>query len=114
MKVALDATPLVSDTGGVPRYVRELRRGLEGLESGDQFVYLTDQAMPGAIGPRGGWLERKWWLAGLPMALRREAWTYFMGRISRFRMYVCAPRYCPCMTCLPGWMQPGMGPAWSA
>lgn len=79
MKVALDATPLVSDTGGVPRYVRELRRGLEGLESGDQFVYLTDQAMPGAIGPRGGWLERKWWLAGLPMALRREGVDVFHG-----------------------------------
>lgn len=79
MKVALDATPLTAETGGVPRYVRELRRGLEGLGSGDSFVYVTDQGVEGAIGPGGGWLERRWWLAGLPMTLRRERVDVFHG-----------------------------------
>ena len=79
MKVALDATPLTAETGGVPRYVRELRRGLEGLGSGDSFVYVTDQRVDGAIGPGGGWLERRWWLAGLPMTLRRERVDVFHG-----------------------------------
>ena len=79
MKVALDATPLAGGTGGVPRYVRELRRGLEGLGSGDEYGYVTDQAVEGAAGPGGGWLERKWWLAGLPMLLRREGFDVFHG-----------------------------------
>ena len=79
MRVALDATPLVAETGGVPRYVRELRGALDGLGGGDTFEYVTDQAVPGALGPRGGWLERKWWLAGLPMLLRREGFDVFHG-----------------------------------
>ena len=79
MRVALDATPLAAGTGGVPRYVRELRRGLEELDGGDTFLYVTDQAVDGAIGPREGWLERKWWLAGLPMTLRRERVDVFHG-----------------------------------
>ena len=79
MKVALDATPLVSGTGGVPRYVRELRAGLDRVGEGSEFVYVTDQNVPGALGPGGGWLERKWWLAGLPMLLRREGFDVFHG-----------------------------------
>lgn len=79
MRVALDATPLAGRTGGVPRYVRELRRGLEELDSRDTFLYVTDQAVAGAIGPREGWLERKWWLAGLPLTLRRERVDVFHG-----------------------------------
>lgn len=79
MKIALDATPLVSGTGGVPRYVRELRAGLERINSADTFSYVTDQNVPGALGPSGGWLERKWWLAGLPMLLRREGFQVFHG-----------------------------------
>lgn len=79
MKVALDATPLAGGTGGVPRYVRELKRGLEGLGSGDTFLYMTDQAVEGAVGPGGGILERRWWMAGLPMALRRMGVDVFHG-----------------------------------
>lgn len=79
MKVALDATPLVSGTGGVPRYVRELHAALERVGDGDEILYITDQNVPGALGPGGGWLERKWWLAGLPMLLRREGFQVFHG-----------------------------------
>ncbi|HEU0121425.1 MAG TPA: glycosyltransferase family 1 protein [Bryobacteraceae bacterium] len=79
MKVALDATPLVAGTGGVPRYVRELHRALQGLHSDDEFAFLTDQGIPGSIGPRGNWLERRWWMAGLPIALRRHRFDVFHG-----------------------------------
>jgi len=79
VRVALDATPLISGTGGVPRYVRELYTALNHLESGDGFSLMTDQPVPGAIGPAGGRLERKWWLAGLPMALRRNRIDVFHG-----------------------------------
>lgn len=79
MRVALDATPLSGGTGGVPRYVRELRRGLESLGHIDSYLYLTDQAVEGALGPGDSWLERKWWLAGLPLALRRARVDVFHG-----------------------------------
>lgn len=79
MHIALDATPLSGGTGGVPRYVRELHRALLDLNSGDHFSLLTDQPVPGAIGPRDNWLERKWWLAGLPLALRRGHFDLFHG-----------------------------------
>jgi len=79
LRVGLDATPLVTSTGGVPRYVRELHRALQALRSGDEFRFFSDQPVQGAIGPRGGWLERKWWIAGLPLALRRERIDVFHG-----------------------------------
>lgn len=79
MKVALDATPLLAGTGGVPRYVRELRRALDGLHSGDEFGFLSDQPIAGATGPRDNWLERRWWMAGLPIALRRHRFDVFHG-----------------------------------
>ncbi len=79
MRVALDATPLVAGTGGVPRYVRELHGALERAGSGDRFALVSDQPVPGALGPGGGRLERRWWLAGLPMLLRREGFTVFHG-----------------------------------
>jgi len=69
----------MAGTGGVPRYVRELRRGLEGLGGADSYLYVTDQPVEGALGPSGGWLNRKWWLAGLPMTLRRERVDVFHG-----------------------------------
>jgi glycosyltransferase involved in cell wall biosynthesis len=69
----------VSRAGGVPRYVRELHAALRELATEDTFDLLTDQPVPGAIGPRANWLERKWWLAGLPLTLRRERFDVFHG-----------------------------------
>lgn len=105
--MALDATPLVAETGGVPRYVRELRRALEELDTGDTYLYVTDQAVAGATGPRGGSLERRWWLAGLPITLRRE-------RVDVFHGTEFAVPYIPvCATVLSLHdLSPWMDPAW--
>lgn len=59
--------------------MRELHRALRAMEGGDEFQFFSDQPVAGAIGPRGGWLDRKWWLAGLPAALRRERIDVFHG-----------------------------------
>lgn len=79
MRVGLDATPLSGGTGGVPRYVRELKKAMEELDGPDEFLFFTDQPVPGAIGPEPGPLGRRWWLAGLPMALRRKRIDVFHG-----------------------------------
>lgn len=63
----------------MPRYVRELHGALQALGDGDTFRLVTDQPVAGAMGPGGGWLERRWWLAGLPMLLRRERFDVFHG-----------------------------------
>lgn len=83
MRIALDGTPLTVATGGVPRYVAELYRALGQLESGDEYLLLSDQELPEGYGAAGpvptGLLERRWWLAGLPLALRRMRVDVFHG-----------------------------------
>lgn len=79
MRIGLDATPLISHTGGVPRYVRELHAALQTIDGPDEFELFTDQAVDGAIGPRNSALEKRWWLAGLPLALRRHRIDVFHG-----------------------------------
>lgn len=79
MRIGLDATPLISPTGGVPRYVRELYAALRELGGVDEFELFTDQPVDGAIGPRNTALEKRWWLAGLPLALRRHRIDVFHG-----------------------------------
>jgi glycosyltransferase involved in cell wall biosynthesis len=79
VRIGLDATPLISPTGGVPRYVRELHSALRELGGADEFELFTDQPVDGAIGPRNSALEKRWWLAGLPLALRRHRIDVFHG-----------------------------------
>src|SRR5260221_734413 len=82
MRIALDATPLIAGTGGVPRYVTELYQALGQLAATDEFLLVSDQPVPGrtdVLSPRVGWLERRWWLAGLPMTLRRHRVDVFHG-----------------------------------
>ena len=43
MKVAIDATPLTVPTGGVTRYVVELRRALENAFPTNEYHFLSDQ-----------------------------------------------------------------------
>lgn len=79
MRVALDGTPLIAESGGVPRYVRELYGALGRLGGEDSYQLFTDQAVPGAVGPGPGALDRRWWFWGLPKALRRERIDVFHG-----------------------------------
>ncbi|MGC8792996.1 MAG: glycosyltransferase family 4 protein [Bryobacteraceae bacterium] len=88
MRVALDATPLTLSSGGLRRYVVELSRALAENFPEDEYWLLSDQsfcapeaapgnlrAMPGA----SGWLERRWWLAGLPRRLKQIQANLFHG-----------------------------------
>jgi glycosyltransferase involved in cell wall biosynthesis len=68
MKVALDATPLTAETGGIRRYTEELHRWLGEVFREDEFRL---------VGQGEGW--RRWWLVGLPQALVRGGFDVFHG-----------------------------------
>lgn len=86
--VALDATPLTVPTGGVRRYTEELARALAASYTQDQICLISDQkfALEGlgpsnlksCPGPRSA-LDKRWWLWGLPMELRRMSADVFHG-----------------------------------
>lgn len=86
MRVGLDATPLTVPTGGVTRYLVELRRALEAAFPEDGYQFLSDQPVPRRPGwpaswttpPPGPWAS-KWWLLGLPLTLRRQRLDVFHG-----------------------------------
>jgi glycosyltransferase involved in cell wall biosynthesis len=86
MRVALDATPLTVPTGGVTRYLVELRRALEDLYTEDCYQFLSDQTVPLRADwpshwttPPPGSFSSKWWLLGLPLTLRRLRMDVFHG-----------------------------------
>ena len=86
MKIALDATPLTVPSGGVTRYVVELRRALETAFPTDEYHFLSDQPVARRpdwpahwTTPPPGRFAAKWWLAGLPLTLRRGRFDLFHG-----------------------------------
>ncbi|MBM3744778.1 MAG: glycosyltransferase family 4 protein [Acidobacteria bacterium] len=88
MIVALDATPLTLSSGGLRRYTEELARALAAGFPDDQILLASDQAFalprtaPPNLTPAGAprnWLERRWWLWGLPRELRRRKAHIFHG-----------------------------------
>lgn len=86
MQVALDATPLTVPTGGVTRYLVELRRALEAGFPEDSYHFLSDQPVPRRpewpshwTTPAPGSFSSKWWLLGLPRTLRRQRIDVFHG-----------------------------------
>jgi glycosyltransferase involved in cell wall biosynthesis len=88
MKIALDATPLTVESGGVRRYTEELARALAENFAGDEFWLLSDQPFqplqPGAWNLKTGHeprnvLERRWWLWGLQGEISRLGIQVFHG-----------------------------------
>ena len=90
MRIALDATPLILTSGGLPRYVSELSLALAREFPEDTYVLLSDQgfAMPAVAPPNllkpavsGGnrGLSGKWWLHGVRIALRETGAQLFHG-----------------------------------
>lgn len=73
MTIALDSTPLATGYGGIRRYVAELHRALASEFPEDRYLLLTDQDRPLAG------LQRKWWLFGLPEALKQNGVDLFHG-----------------------------------
>ena len=66
MKVAIDATPLTVETGGIQRYTQQLQRALAGEFPTGRFELLAPE--PG-----------HWWSIGLPIALKEGRFSLFHG-----------------------------------
>lgn len=112
MRIALDATPLTLSSGGQRRYVEELSRALASNFPEDQMWLASDQSFPHdwsqrVLTPGAGWLDRRWWLAGLPRALRREGIEVFHG--ANFEVPYTGS--CPAVLSLLD-LSPWMNPAW--
>ncbi|MDP9171962.1 MAG: glycosyltransferase family 4 protein, partial [Acidobacteriota bacterium] len=88
MKVALDATPLILSSGGLPRYVNELSLALAAEYPEDTYLLLSDQpfALPEnkplnllrGTSPQTD-ADRRWWLWGLHQAIRESGAQLFHG-----------------------------------
>lgn len=87
MLVAIDATPLTEPAGGIARYTGELTAALAAEFPEDEYWLVSDQQWDAAgTAPRvrvgrlpDTWLRRRWWLAGLPLELRRIGAEVFHG-----------------------------------
>ncbi len=88
MNVALDATPLILSSGGLPRYVTELSLALAREFPEDTYQLLSDQpfaspagAPPNLIRGRAPHSEpaRRWWLWGIRQAIRQSGARLFHG-----------------------------------
>jgi glycosyltransferase involved in cell wall biosynthesis len=71
MRVALDATPLTLSSGGLRRYTEELSGALAAAFPDDIYTLLAPRA--------GSYLDKKWWLIGAPLAMRRLGVEVFHG-----------------------------------
>ena len=88
MRIALDATPLTLQSGGLRRYVAELASALAEEFTDDEIWLLSDQkfetprSIPARVrtgqGPRN-FLERRWWLWGVRQEMSRLGIDVFHG-----------------------------------
>jgi glycosyltransferase involved in cell wall biosynthesis len=91
VRIAIDATPLTCETGGIRRYVEELTRALALQFPADEIFLLTDQPdwqlpeclceVPNVRAPRPEQqrFRGRWWSLGLPWALARNRIDVFHG-----------------------------------
>jgi glycosyltransferase involved in cell wall biosynthesis len=93
VRIALDATPLILTSGGLPRYVNELALALARQFPEDEYLLLSDQpfslprpyggetAPPNLTRGRGAQegLDRRWWLWGVRQAIRESGAQLFHG-----------------------------------
>ena len=92
MRIALDATPLILTSGGLPRYVSELSLSLAREFPEDSWLLLSDQPFslpqnddapppPNLIRGRQNHAEtdRRWWLWGVRNAIRESGAQLFHG-----------------------------------
>ncbi len=83
----MDATPLIEASGGIARYTKELAAALAAEFPQDQYWLVSDQGWDQSALPHGvragrrpaGRLQQRWWLAGLPLELRRIRAALFHG-----------------------------------
>jgi glycosyltransferase involved in cell wall biosynthesis len=85
--ILVDATPLTLTSGGIRRYTSELSRALAEEFPAELFVLASDQpfrhteAPPNltTYEPAPGWRARRWWSAGLPLAIHNSGARLFHG-----------------------------------
>jgi glycosyltransferase involved in cell wall biosynthesis len=115
MHVALDATPLTVETGGIGRYTAELTRALAEAFPDDVYTLVSDQPfeMPPDCPPnakRGGAprnrLERFWWSWGLGRELGRSRAHVFHGTDFSAPYFARVPSVMTVHDLSP-WMDPG-------
>lgn len=95
MKVALDATPLALENGGLRRYTEELGAALRAEFSDDEFILVPSRS------------TGKWWSCVLPYDLVRRRFALFHG--TNFEVpYVPV---CPSVMTLHD-LSPWLEPAW--
>jgi glycosyltransferase involved in cell wall biosynthesis len=88
MKIALDATPLILSSGGLPRYVNELSSALANEFPEDTYFLLSDQpftfpaSAPANLvrgrGPHAA-ADRQWWLWGIRQSIKESRAEIFHG-----------------------------------
>jgi glycosyltransferase involved in cell wall biosynthesis len=88
VRIALDATPLILTSGGLPRYVNELSLALAREFPEDDYLLLSDQPFPLPLNAppnllRGrsahAELDKRWWLWGVRQAIRESGAQLFHG-----------------------------------
>jgi glycosyltransferase involved in cell wall biosynthesis len=88
VRIALDATPLILTSGGLPRYVTELSTALAREFPGDTYYLLSDQPFmlpenspPNLVRGLSAHcdVQRRWWLWGVRQAIRQTGAQLFHG-----------------------------------
>jgi glycosyltransferase involved in cell wall biosynthesis len=83
MRVAIDATPLSVETGGIRRYTEELARALAATYVDDEYALVSDQPFQTNLamrrGGRPGFAGRRWWLYGVQREMGRVGSEVFHG-----------------------------------
>ena len=90
MRIALDAAPLLTPTGGIRRYTVELALALAETDPRGEIFLVGDRpaALPeqlralsniSAVAPRSRLARSKWWSLGLPFTLLRLGADVFHG-----------------------------------
>jgi glycosyltransferase involved in cell wall biosynthesis len=89
LTIALDATPLTISSGGIRRYTEELSKALAVAFPKDRYHLISDQPVElagpvpsnlhGRTKASNTVLERRWWLWGAQMEMRRLGCNLFHG-----------------------------------
>jgi len=88
VRIALDATPLILSSGGLPRYVSELSLALAHEFPEDTYLLLSDQPFSLPEGAPANLVrgrdfhdetDKRWWLWGIQQAIRESQAVIFHG-----------------------------------
>lgn len=85
MKIGVDGIPLASAKTGIGHYTLELSRALAAIDPDDEFQLITpvplaaDDDLPRNLRKVHAPKRKLWWVAGLPLYIRRSSLALFHG-----------------------------------